>query len=124
MMRTTTIDKGSTEGNIEVANDQYFVQLEFKKNDLDNHAILAIHDQATNAHIRAAQILCKGDLNVIHRMSSFQFAIGWFHAQLNFLWALLHIHHSDGEQVGSLQFFIILLRKVRLRKEKPDFNTL
>jgi hypothetical protein len=124
VMRTTTIDEGSTEGNIEVANDQYFVQLEFKKTDLDDRAILAIHDQATNARIRAAQILRKGDLNPIHRMSAFQCGIGWFHAQLNFLWALLHIHRGDGEQIGSLQFFIILLGKVRLGKEKPDFNTL
>jgi hypothetical protein len=124
VMCTTTIDEGSTEGNIEVANDQYFVQLEFEKNELDDCAILVIHDQATNTRIRAVQILRKGDLNAIHHMSSFQCGIGWFHAQLNFLWALLHIHRGDGEQIGSLQFFIILLRKVWLGKEKPDFNTL
>jgi len=124
VMRTTMIDEGSTEGNMEVANDQYFMQLEFKKTDLDDHAILAIHDQATNARIRAVQILRKGELNPIHCMSAFQCGIGWFHAQLNFLWALLHIHRGDGEQIGSLQFFIILLRKVHLGKEKPDFNML
>ena len=122
-MRTTTIDEGSTEGNIEVADDQYFMQLEFDKNDLDDRAILAIHDQATNARICAAQILCKQDINAIQCMSCFQCGIGWFHGQLNFLWALLHIHCGDG-QIGSLQFFIILLGKVRLRKEKPDLNTL
>ena len=58
-MRTTTIDEGSTEGNIEVTPDQYFVQLDVNKHDLDDHAILAIHDQETNARIRAAQILRK-----------------------------------------------------------------
>jgi len=47
-MCTTTIDEGSTKGNIEVANDQYFVQLDFKKHDLDDHVVLAIHDQSTN----------------------------------------------------------------------------
>ena len=124
VIRTTTIDEGSTEGNIEVANDQYFMQLAFEKNDLDDTAILLIHDQATNALTRAAQILRKGDLNAVHRMSCFQCGIGWFHAQLNFLWALPHIHRGDGEQIGSLQFFIILLGKVRLGKDKPDFNTL
>ena len=59
VMRTTTIDEGSTEGNIEVTPDQYFVQLDFNKHDLDDRAILAIHDQETNAQIRAAQILRK-----------------------------------------------------------------
>ena len=58
-MCTTTIDESSTEGNIEVARDQYFVQLDFNKHDLDDRAILAIHDQETNAQIRAAQILRK-----------------------------------------------------------------
>jgi hypothetical protein len=42
VMRTTTIDEGSTEGNIEVARDQYFVQLDFDKHDPDDRAILAI----------------------------------------------------------------------------------
>jgi hypothetical protein len=124
VMRTTTIDEGSTEGNIKVADEQYFIQLAFQKNDLDDTAILLIPDQATNALTRAAQILRKGDLNAIHHMSCFQCGIGWFHAQLNFLWALLHIHRGDGEQIGSLQFFITLLGKVRLGKDKPDFNTL
>ena len=123
-MRTTTIDEGSTGSNIEVAFDQYSVQLEFDLNELDDLVLLTIHDQVTNAWIRVAQILCKGDLNAIHRMSSFQCGISWFHAQLSFLWALLHIHHGDGEQIGSLQFFIILLGKAWLGKEKPDFNTL
>jgi hypothetical protein len=63
VMRTTTIDEGSTEGNIEVAFDQYSVQLEFDLYELDDRALLAIHDQATNARIRAAQILRKGDLS-------------------------------------------------------------
>jgi hypothetical protein len=124
VMHTTIIDEGSTEGNIEVGRDQYFVQLDFGKHDLDNQAILAINDQATNARIRAAQILRKKDLNAVHRMSCFQCAISWFHGQLNFIWALLHIHRGAGEQIGSLQFFIILLGKVRLGTEKPDFNTL
>jgi hypothetical protein len=124
VMRTTIIDEGSTEGNIEVGREQYFVQLDFDKHDLDEKEILAIHDQATNAQIRAAQILRKKDLNAVHRMSCFQCAIGWFHTQLNFIWALLHMHRGAGEQIGSLQFFIILLGKVRLGKEKPDFNTL
>ena len=100
------------------------MQLDFNKHDLDDCTILAIHDQATNARICAAQILCKKDLNVIHCMSCFQCAIGWFHGQLNLIWALLHIHRRTGEQIGSLQFFIILLGKVCLCKEKPDFNTL
>lgn len=39
VMRTTTIDEGSTEGNIEVARNQYIDQLEFKENELDNTAI-------------------------------------------------------------------------------------
>ena len=66
----------------------------------------------------------KKDLNAVHRMSCFQCAIGWFHGQLNLIWALLHIHRRTGHQIGSLQFFIILLGKVRLGKEEPDFNTL
>ena len=115
-MCTPTINEGSTEGNIEVAFDQYSVQLEFDLYELYDHALLAIHDQVTNAWIWAVQILCAGDLNVIHCISSFQCCISWFQVQLNFLWALLHIHRSNGKQIGNLQFFIILLRKVQLKK--------
>jgi hypothetical protein len=120
----TTINESSTEGIIEVANDQYFIQLAFQKYDLDDTTILVIPDQATNILTCVVQILRKGDLNTVHCMFCFQCGIGWFHAQLNFLWALLQIHCGDGEQIGSLQFFITLLGKVRLRKDKSDFSIL
>jgi hypothetical protein len=51
MMHTTKIDEGSTEGNIEVAQEQYFDQLQFKKHEFNSQAIPIFPYQATNAHI-------------------------------------------------------------------------
>jgi hypothetical protein len=121
MMHTTKIDEGSTEGNIEVAQEQYFDQLQ---HELNNQAIPTFPNQATNAHIWSGQILHKDYLNAIYQMVCFICGLGWFHVQLNLIWVLLHIHWGITNQIGSLQFFITLLGKVQLGKEKPDFNTL
>ncbi|KAF7976464.1 hypothetical protein HWV62_6721 [Athelia sp. TMB] len=124
VLRTTKIDEGSTDGNIEVAREQYFDQLGFKDHELDDAAIPSIHDQSTNAKVRAGQILRKGDTNMINHMACFMCGIGWFHVQLNLLWALLHIHRGMREQIGSLQYFIVLLGRTRMGSAKPDFNTM
>jgi hypothetical protein len=57
-------------------------------------------------------------------MSNFQLGIGFFHCQLNLLWAILHVHRGVVDDAGSLQFYISLLHKVRLRTENPDYHTL
>jgi hypothetical protein len=82
VLRTTTTDESTTDGNIKVARNAYIDQLAFDIHDLNNQAIPCINDQSTNARVRSAQLL----------MENFQLAPGLFHAQLNLIWAILHIH--------------------------------
>jgi hypothetical protein len=89
VLRTTTLDEGSTIGNVKVARNIYIEQLKFLPRDLDNLAIPCVNDQATNARIRSAQFLRAGDVTAIDRMSNFQLGIGFFHCQLNLLWAAM-----------------------------------
>jgi hypothetical protein len=124
VLRTTTIDEGSTIGNVKVTRNIYIEQLKFSPQDLDNFAIPCINDQATNARIRSAQFLRAGDVTVIDRMSNFQLGIGFFHCQMNLLWALLQIHRGAVDDIGSLQYYISLLQKVRLGQVHPDYHTL
>jgi hypothetical protein len=124
VLRTTTIEEGSTEGNIQVARNIYLEQLGFSARDLDNQAIPCINDQSTNARIRSAQFMRARDVSAIDRMSNFQLGIGFFHCQLNLLWAILHVHRGVVDDAGSLQFYISLLHKVRLGTENPDYHTL
>lgn len=65
VLRTTTLDEGSTEGTIQVAEDIFLTQLQFDIHDLDNLAIGSWNDQKTNALIRSAQLLRRGDVSAI-----------------------------------------------------------
>ncbi|KAJ7726720.1 hypothetical protein B0H14DRAFT_2410367 [Mycena olivaceomarginata] len=91
VLRTTTLDEGSTE---------------------------------TNALIRSAQLLRMDDLSAILRLEQLKPAPGAFHTELNLSWMLLKVHRGDGADLGSLQYFIGLLTKVRLGSDHPDFETL
>ncbi|KAG1898293.1 uncharacterized protein F5891DRAFT_955742 [Suillus fuscotomentosus] len=57
-------------------------------------------------------------------MENFQLAPGFFHVQLNQIWAILHVHQGSIEESGGLQYYISLLGRVRLGTEYPDYHTL
>ncbi|KAF7333906.1 hypothetical protein MSAN_02403400 [Mycena sanguinolenta] len=102
----------------------YLDQLQFGIHDLDNIAVPSYNDQKTNALIRSAQLQRKGDVSAILRLEHLQLAPGAFHMELNLSWMILKIHRGDGADLGSLQYFIGLLSKVRLGSDQPDFETL
>ncbi|KAJ7916622.1 hypothetical protein B0H13DRAFT_1609193 [Mycena leptocephala] len=124
VLRTTTLDEGSTEGSTLVNENIYLDQLQFDLHDLDNIAVPSYNDQKTNALIRSAQLLRMDDLSAILRLEQLQPAPGAFHMELNLSWMLLKVHRGDGADLGSLQYFIGLLTKVRLGSDHPDFETL
>ncbi|KAJ7817335.1 hypothetical protein B0H13DRAFT_1922959 [Mycena leptocephala] len=124
LLRTTTLDEGSTEGSTLVNENIYLDQLQFDLHDLDDTAVPSYNDQKTNALIRSAQLLRMDDLSAILRLEQLQPAPGAFHTELNLSWMLLKVHRGDGADLGSLQYFIGLLTKVRLGSDHPDFETL
>ncbi|KAJ6568612.1 hypothetical protein B0H19DRAFT_938682 [Mycena capillaripes] len=124
VLRTTKLDEGSTEGTTQVNDNIYLDQLKYDIHDLDDIAVPSYNDQKTNALIRLAQLLRMGDLSAILRLEHYQLAPGAFHVELNLSWLLLCIHHGDGADLGSLQYFIGLLTKVCLGSDQPDFETL
>ncbi|KAF8178382.1 hypothetical protein K438DRAFT_1769567 [Mycena galopus ATCC 62051] len=124
VLRTTKLDEGSSEGSIQVNDNIYLDQLQFAIHDLDNTAVPSYNDQKTNALIRSARLLRIGDLSAILRMDYYQLAPGAFHVELNLSWLLLKIHRGNGADLGSLQYFIGLLAKVRLGSAQSDFETL
>ncbi|KAJ6473464.1 hypothetical protein DFH09DRAFT_953689, partial [Mycena vulgaris] len=124
VLRTTKLDEGSSDGTTQVNDNIYLDQLKFDLHDLDNIAVPSYKDQKTNALIRSAQLLRMGDLSAILRLEQYQLAPGWFHVELNQSWLILKIHRGEGADLGSLQYFIGLLAKVRLGSATPDFETL
>lgn len=124
VLRTTTIDEGTTDGTVEEVENVYLDQLGFGEHDLDNQAVPCINDQKTNALIRAAQELRRDDVSAIRQIKFLQVAIGWFHAQLNLAWAQLRTHRGQAGDSCSLQFYIALLQKSRLNSAHPDYETL
>ncbi|KAG0692099.1 hypothetical protein DFH29DRAFT_818237 [Suillus ampliporus] len=124
MLRTTTNDKSTTDGNIKVAWNGYLEQLGFGLHDLDNQAIPCINDQSTNSRVCGAQLLCSDNIRSINHMENFQLAPSFFHVQLNLIWAILHVHCGSIEDTGGMQYYISLLGRVRLGAEHPDYRTL
>ncbi|KAJ7493683.1 hypothetical protein FB451DRAFT_1020785, partial [Mycena latifolia] len=124
VVRTTKLDEGSTDGTTQVNDNLYLDQLKFNIHDLDNIAVPSYNDQKMNALIRSAQVLRMGDLSALLRLEHYQLAPGAFHVELNLSWLLLKIHRGNGADLGSLQYFIGLLAKVRLGSAQPDFETL
>ncbi|KAJ7661354.1 hypothetical protein DFH06DRAFT_1296653 [Mycena polygramma] len=124
VLRTTIIDEGSTDGTVQVNDNLYIDQLMFGIHDLDNIAVPSYNDQKTNALLRSARLLRMGDLSALLRLEHYQLAPGAFHLELNLSWMLLKIHRGNGADLGSLQYFIGLLAKVRLGSAQPDFETL
>lgn len=124
VLRTIPVSEGSTDGCIEVITNAYVDQLGFGKDDLDGVAIPSINDQATNARIRGAQLIRNDDISGLLRIELLQLGPGLFHTELNMLWAILFIHRGLSTDIGSLQYYITLLRFTRLNSEHPDFYTL
>jgi hypothetical protein len=125
VLRTTTLDEGSTDGTIQVNENLYLKQLEFGIHDLDDQAVPSFHDQKTNALIRSAQLLRRHDIpSAILRLQQHQLGIGWFHAQMNLAWLILRVHRGKASEVGSLAYYIALLGKTRLGEAHPDYETM
>ncbi|KAJ6604366.1 hypothetical protein DFH09DRAFT_1442822 [Mycena vulgaris] len=124
VLRTTKLDEDSSDGTTQVNDNIYLDQLKFDLHDLDNIAVPSYNDQKTNALIRSAQLLRMGDLSAILRLEQYQLVPRWFHVELNQSWLILKIHRGQGADLGSLQYFIGLLAKVRLGSATPDFETL
>ncbi|KAK6974994.1 hypothetical protein R3P38DRAFT_3335296 [Favolaschia claudopus] len=124
VLRTTTIDEGTTEGTIQINENIYLEQLKFGIHDLDDIAVPTYNDQKTNALIRSAQHLRTNDVSAILRLEHLQPAPGAFHIELNLAWMILRTHRGKSNDIGSLQYFIGLLAKKRLGADKPDFETL
>lgn len=91
---------------------------------LNDYAQPSMNDQATNALIRAAQTLRKGDANAFFRLETIQLAPGFFHVELNLVWNLLHTHRGSSKDLGSLQSLFDFLEKKRLGSHHPDYHTL
>jgi hypothetical protein len=91
VLRTTTLDEGSTEGSTLANENIYLDQLQFDLHDLDNIAVPSYNDQKTNALIRSAQLLRMDDLSAILRLEQLQPAHGAFHTELNLSWMLLKV---------------------------------
>ena len=71
VLRTTTIEEASIDGNVRVNENVYIDQLDFEDNGstLDNIAIPGFHDQSTNAQICGAQVL-QVDVTAILRLAN------------------------------------------------------
>jgi hypothetical protein len=123
-LRTTTIEEASIPGNLTVHDDAYLVQLEREVDDLVQYAVPSVNDQSTNARIRGGQVMRICDLNPWTRRDIFQLGFGLFHLCMNLIWALLHIHRGSLHQYGSLTYFFVLMEKVRLGADHPDYHTL
>ena len=123
-LRATTIDKATTTGNIHVHEDAYITQLKQSSDSLGIYAIPSINDQMTNSRIRSAKLLRVKDVNPWTRREVFQLGFGLFHACLNLVWALLHVHRGTLGQAGSLTFFFSIMGKTRLGCEHPDYHSL
>jgi hypothetical protein len=91
VLRTTTLDEGSTEGSTLVNENIYLDQLQFDLHDLDNIAVPSYNDQKTNALIRSAQLLRMDNLSAILRLEQLQPAHGALHTELNLSWMLLKV---------------------------------
>lgn len=123
-VRCSTIEEASIKGNILVHDDIYLVQLKLKAENLNKRAIVAIHDQLTNARNRGAQAMRNLDTTPWNRREIFQLAFGIFHLIMNLIWALLNIHRGTINQHGSLSHLFAVIEKARLGAEHPDFHSL
>jgi hypothetical protein len=123
-LRASTIEEASVKGNILVHDDVYVVQLQRNPNDLNKLAIPALHDQLTNARNWGVQAMRKKDVTPWTRHEVFQLSFGIFHLTMNLIWAILNTHRGTVNQPGSLSQLFMVLEKVRLNAEHPDFHTL
>ena len=78
----------------------------------------------SNSRIRTAQLERSKDIDAWECREALQTAWGAFHALMNLIWLLLHIHRGSLEELGSLTWFFNIMDKTRLSGEKPDFHTL
>jgi hypothetical protein len=123
-LKVSTIDEATVTGNIAVHVNTLNTQLLLTHEQLSNLAILSINDQATNARIRGAKIICVSDINHFTRIQCLQLGIGLFHLCLNLVWAVLHTHRGSTEQDGTLSSWFVVLGKKRLGAAHPDYHTL
>ncbi|KAF6759188.1 hypothetical protein DFP72DRAFT_1064151 [Ephemerocybe angulata] len=122
-IRVSTTEEASVKGNLKYQQEVYFDMFGLDSKDLSKYAIPSINDQLTNSRIRSSQVLRVDDLDDFHRRLIFQLAMGLFHAALNLVWALLHVHRGTSSQIATVAYWIVVLEKVRLLSAKPDYHT-
>ncbi|KAF6740873.1 hypothetical protein DFP72DRAFT_1086565 [Ephemerocybe angulata] len=122
-IRVSTTEEASIKGNLKYQQEVYVDLFGLDPEKLSKYAIPSINDQLTNSRIRSGQILRVDDINDFHRRRIFQLAMGLFHAALNLVWAMLHVHRGSSTQLATIAFWIIVLEKVRLSGAKPDYHT-
>jgi hypothetical protein len=66
----------------------------------------------------------KKDVTPWTRREVFQLSFGIFHLTMNMIWAILNTHRGTINQSGSLSQLFVVLEKVRLNAEHPDFHML
>lgn len=126
-LRITTIEEASVKGNILVHDDSYVVQLKQSTTPgsrLLTTAIPLYADLLTLVRTRGTMQHRRGDISAWERREVYQLGMGLFHFLMNLCWIIRSIHYGSINQLGSLSYFFILLDKVRLGNDKPDFHAL
>lgn len=127
LLRASTIDEATVEGNIMVMEDFFGNQLAMTDEQIERiakYAIPVLVDQLTTSRRRTAFLQRAGDINAYYTLLCFIIVFGPFHLVLNLVWCLLKIHRHRFTQIGSLAYFFNVLDKKRLKTENPDFKTL
>ncbi|KAL1675484.1 hypothetical protein EV122DRAFT_218470 [Schizophyllum commune] len=71
------------------------------------------------------QLRRTGDINAFTTRRIFQLGFGLFHMLMNLIWGIRKTHYGTMKQIGSLSYFFnIVIDKVRLANDRPDFHTL
>ncbi|KAL1659682.1 hypothetical protein GGF50DRAFT_64807 [Schizophyllum commune] len=125
----TTIGEGDITGNLNYHDHVYLDKLQQSADDassnLCTHAIPLYADLHTMRCVRSGQRRRTGDVNSYTDRQVFQLGFGLFHMLMNLIWAIRKTHFGSESQLGSLsRFFNVVMGKVRLANDRPDFHTL
>lgn len=123
-LKVSTIEEASVDGNLHVHDDIYIHQVGKDPKTFGNYAIPCFNDQLTNSRIRGVQLLREEDVNNWERRSVFQLGFGLFPMVKNLIWPILTTHRGKVESIGSLAYYFLVLQKVRLGSDRPDYYTL
>lgn len=117
------IDQASVAGNLEVLNTIMEKSLRLPQTWFDaERKILVAGDQLTISRISKAMEYKAVDISPFHRL---QFAIPWlqlFHLEMAFCGLILQTHWGSTNQIGSLQFNKVFLKRKRVSLTDFDFH--